>query len=273
MMYLREITSSGLEVAGSVVALGDENVVARAAIEGLVKRNGRAHELLLNLAEALETGLDLEVVVGVGLSDGADDGDVVALGADVVCPGDHGDVDIVLATNLGLGDDELDRVAVVGLVDGVVENADGLDEVADDLGLVGEVGGVCKDLAALGLELHAVTLLAALLHSRTNAGNLAVLVFHLVNVGVEHVCSAVNGRETGETLGQLAQAVQRVDVRRLSVASHGVHVKTDALDTILSHALLLNVVIGGVECHAVADEVASGLLEAVLVVDLLHGGL
>jgi hypothetical protein len=87
-------------VAGCVVALGNEDVVVRTALEGLVNRDGRAHELLLNLAEALKTGLDFEVVVGVSLRDGADDGDVVALGADVVCRGDHSNVDVVLAANL-----------------------------------------------------------------------------------------------------------------------------------------------------------------------------
>ena len=72
-------------MAGCVVALGDEDVVARAALERLVNGDGRAHELLLDLTEAIKTGLNLEVVVRVGLSNGADDGDVVTLGADVVC--------------------------------------------------------------------------------------------------------------------------------------------------------------------------------------------
>ena len=79
------LTGGGLEVAGCVVALRDENVVVRAAFERLVNRDGRAHELLLDFTEAFKTGLDLEVVVRVGLSNGADDGDVIALGADVVC--------------------------------------------------------------------------------------------------------------------------------------------------------------------------------------------
>ena len=79
------LTGGGLEVAGGVVALGDEDVVVLAALERLVDRDGRAHELLLDLAEAVETGLDLEVVVRVSLSNGADDGDVVALGANIVC--------------------------------------------------------------------------------------------------------------------------------------------------------------------------------------------
>ena len=87
-------------MAGCVVALGNEDVVVCAALKGLVNGDGRAHELLLDFTEAFKTGLDLEVVVRVGLSDSADNGDVVALGADVVCSRDHGNVDVVLAANL-----------------------------------------------------------------------------------------------------------------------------------------------------------------------------
>ena len=47
-------------------------------------RGNTDHELLLDLAETLETGGELEVVVGVCLGDGGDDGDVVSLGADAV---------------------------------------------------------------------------------------------------------------------------------------------------------------------------------------------
>jgi hypothetical protein len=42
------------------------------------------HELLLNLAKTLETGCELEVVIGVCLSNGGNNGDVVTLGADTV---------------------------------------------------------------------------------------------------------------------------------------------------------------------------------------------
>lgn len=224
-------------MAGCVVALGKEDVVARAAVERLVERDGRAHELLLDLAKAVKTRLDLKMVVRVGLSDSADDGDVVSLGADVVCTRNHGDVDVVLAADLRLRDDQLNGVAVVGLVDRVVENADGLDEVADDLGLVGEVRRVRDDLAALCLEFHAIALLATLFHGGTNARHLAVLVFDLVDVGVEHVGSTVDCRKASEALRQFTQAVQGVDVRRFAVASHGVHVKADALHTVPGHAL------------------------------------
>jgi hypothetical protein len=71
-------------VTCGVVALGHENVVVAAAANRLVQRDGRAHELLLDPAETVKTRLKLEVVVAVALSDGGDNGDVVALGADVV---------------------------------------------------------------------------------------------------------------------------------------------------------------------------------------------
>lgn len=42
------------------------------------------HELLFNLAQAVQTGLQLEVMVGRCLSNGGNNGNPVALGADVV---------------------------------------------------------------------------------------------------------------------------------------------------------------------------------------------
>lgn len=109
-----DVVGGALEVAGGVVALGDENVVLGAVIDRLVDGNGgtlvyvsrsipgkaRArheasyHELLLDRAEAVEAGLQLEVVVGSSLGDGGDDGDPVALGADVMGGRDAGDVNI-----------------------------------------------------------------------------------------------------------------------------------------------------------------------------------
>lgn len=52
------------------------------------------HELLLDLAEALDAGGQFKVVVGRGLGDGRDDGNPVALGADVMGGGNAGDVDV-----------------------------------------------------------------------------------------------------------------------------------------------------------------------------------
>lgn len=105
-----DVVGGGLEVAGGIVALRDEDVVVDTALEGLVERDwwalggvscffnrlvvGTYHELLLDPAEALKAGCELEVVVCVGLCHCGNDGDVVTLGAYVVCRRDHGDVDI-----------------------------------------------------------------------------------------------------------------------------------------------------------------------------------
>lgn len=80
------LTCGGLKVTGRVVASRDEDVVILSALERLVDGNRRSHELLLDLAETIESGLQLEVVVAVTLGNGRDNGNVVALGSYVVCP-------------------------------------------------------------------------------------------------------------------------------------------------------------------------------------------
>ena len=83
-------------MASGVVALRYEDVVIGTALNWLVEWDSRAHELLLNLSETVKTRLELEVVVSICLGDGRDNGDVVALRADVVCRRNHGNVDIYL---------------------------------------------------------------------------------------------------------------------------------------------------------------------------------
>lgn len=226
-------------------------------------------ELLLDLAETLQTSLQLDVVVCRSLGNGRDNGNVVALGADVVCRGNASDVDVVLASDLGLGNDELCRVGIAGAGQGVLQHADGLQDMADNLDLLGEVAGVTKDELGLGLELH-LGLNAA--HGGLDTNGLAALVQNLVDGGVEHVGTSVDGRQTGEALGQLAETVERVDVGGLSVASHRVSVEADTLKGLGGLSAGSEVAVVEVEGHGVADEVASASLEAELVVDILHGG-
>lgn len=71
-------------MGGSIVALGNEDVVLLAAVQRFVERNGRAKELLFNLAQTLESGFQFQVVVCISLGNSRDNGDVVALGADIV---------------------------------------------------------------------------------------------------------------------------------------------------------------------------------------------
>ena len=150
----------------------------------------------------------------------------------------------------------------------MLENADGAEDVADNLDLVGEVAGVAEDHLGAGLELH---LGLDTGHGGLDADGLAVLVDELVNVGVEHVGTAVDGGKTGEALGKLAKAVERVDVWRLAVAGDGLAVEADALDGLRGGARGIEVVVVEVEGHGVADEILGAGLEAELVKDLLHG--
>lgn len=71
-------------MGGGVVALGNEDVVVGTALQRLVERNGRSHELLFDGTKTLKARLELDVVVGVILGDSRDDSNVVALGADVM---------------------------------------------------------------------------------------------------------------------------------------------------------------------------------------------
>jgi hypothetical protein len=176
----------------------------------------------------------------------------------------------VLASNLRLGNDQLHRVAAVGLIDGVVQNADSLEQVSGDLGLAREVRRISDDLLGLGLKLHGFGLVVTVLHRRLNSGDLAVLVKHLVDVGVQHVCTAVNGRQTSETLGQLAETVERVDIWRFSVACHRVDIQADTVNCFDGGATLVDIFVGGVQSHGVTDEITGIILEAKLVVNLLH---
>ena len=86
---ISNIIGSGLEMAGSIVGLGDEDVVVGSALDWLVERNwwtltihvssqfwrlsgkeicGTYHELLLDFTKTLESRCKLKVVVCRGLS-------------------------------------------------------------------------------------------------------------------------------------------------------------------------------------------------------------
>lgn len=116
----------------------------------------------------------------------------------------------VFPANLALGNDQLARVRVVGVGQRVLEDADGAQDLANRLDLAGKVGRVANDKLGLGRKLD---LVVAVGHGGLDAHRLAIVVLDLVDVGVEHVGAAVDGRQAGKALGQLAQTVEGVDVR------------------------------------------------------------
>merc|ERR1719184_386423 len=73
---------------------------------------------------------------------------------------------------------------------------------------VTNIGRITIDLLTLGS-------LSTALH----ADNLASFVHNLLDRFVQHVGSTVDRRQTGKTLWELTQAVQRIQVGRLSISS------------------------------------------------------
>lgn len=104
-----------------------------------------------------------------------------------------------------------------------------------------------------------------------DAPGLAVLKEHLVHALVEHEGTTVDGTQTRETLRHAAQAVHRVDVRRLAVALEGVHIQLDGLCGGLGG--LLEIVIIAVQCHGVAGEGLRVGVQAKVFVQLTGGDL
>jgi len=152
--------------------------------QGTAHTKKHRHILVNNGSEKSKTGLDL--LLGVGSFDnGRNDGEIVVLFADVVRGRNTGDVDVILALDLVLGNDQLDRVAVIGVGDRTLEQADRANDAVGLVDLCGSIGGVANDLRALGN-----------LIARTDTDNLAVLVDDLVHLLVEHVGTTIDSRET-----------------------------------------------------------------------------
>lgn len=88
-----------------------------------------------------------------------------------------------------------------------------------------------------------------------------------VNRSIQHVRTAVDGTKPGEPLGQLAKAVQRIQIRALAVASQRVAVQLDALNQIGGR--FVDVVVVQVQRQGVAGEVLRVLVQPELGVQLL----
>lgn len=82
----------------------------------------------------------------------------------------------------------------------------------------------------------------AVLHGGLNTSNLVVtIVQNLIDVGVQHVGTAVDSGQTSKALWELTQTVQGVDVGGLAVASHRVDIKANSVDCLNGRTRLVNV--------------------------------
>ena len=184
-----------------VVPLGDVASILRTVTHGHHHVTD-VDKLLVDVAEKAQPRLDLQVRVG-GLDGGGDKRQVLPLGADVVRPGAPEDVHVRLPPGLFLREDDLHRVRIPAVGDGVAQDAQRPHHLSHPPGLPGEVAGIADD--KLGTSRLAVG---------GDADRAARLVVRHRHVGlVEHVRATVHRGEAGETLGELAEAVEGVDVR------------------------------------------------------------
>jgi len=252
-------------MASSIVALADEDLGLLTVIVGL-HDVADIDEPLIDGAEESESGLEFPGGITLGVLDGGSaSGDPAALRSDIVGSAHDGDVDIGATTDLLLRDDDLSALSVVGVGDGVAEDADGADDLASAVHTIGEVRGISDDELALG---DGVRLLRGL-----DTDGVTVLDDDVVDGGVEHVGTTVDGAETSKALRKLTKTIEWVEVGALGVGIAGkrVEVELHADDRLKSR--LLQVVIVEVEADSVTDEVDGVGLKAELGIELTHGHL
>ena len=109
--YVQNVQTSGLEVRGGVVRLGNEELTRRAVIIG-IKDVTDLDEPLLNGAQESQTRLNFGLRIGC-LHCCRYYGDKPALGCHLVRVAHHGDVDVRISSNLLLWDDDLRRQGVL----------------------------------------------------------------------------------------------------------------------------------------------------------------
>ena len=216
-------------------------------------------EIFVDGAEELQAGHELRRRVS-RLNRGGHKREVLALGAHVVRKRAPKHVHVALPPRLLLRDDDLDTVRVGYVGNWVAQDADGADHLSDPANLAREVARVSNHelrLCRLALGRH--------------AARLARLVVHHLRVGLgEHVRTSVHGGETREPLGQLAEAVEGVDVRAARVEpGEGLGVELDRhhhLPCGLVHERLVRL-----ERERVADEVHGVRVQAVFFEELPRG--
>jgi len=196
---IKYVVASGFEVGGGIVGGGDENLVL-GTIFNWLERVHYAHELLGNGTE--EVKCRLELLDGVAcFHGGRHNSYVLALGNYVVGEGNAPYVDIRTALHLLLRNDNLTRIGIVCIGNGVVKDADSSDDLPGLLHFVREVGWIRHHELAFG---HLALRLDSYHHS--------VFVYDLVDRFVKHICTAVNGTETSKGLRELSKPIERIDV-------------------------------------------------------------
>jgi hypothetical protein len=257
LVDVQDILRGGLEMAGSVIRSGNEDLVLGSVISWLQLVRDR-DELLLDWSQKRQSeGALLKWVISLHL--GRDNSHELTLWNDEKLGGDTHDVDIISSLDLTLWQDDLAGVLSVGAWNWVVEDTDDSGDLSDLSYLIWEVRWISDDELALGN-----------LSLGLDSNDLSVRsVDDLVDRLVKHIGSSVDSGQTGESLWKLSESITWVDERRSSsVLVEGVTVELDLADGFNSWAL--QVVIIGVESTGMSDEGLGVIIESKLLVELRH---
>lgn len=112
-------------------------------------------------------------------------------------------------------------IGIIGILDGVAEDADDANNLASLSHTVWDVAGVTDQLLAAG---H--------LSLRFYTHHLAILHDDVIHWFVQHVCSPIDGTQSGKALRQLAQAIEWVQIWALAIPGQGLTVQLDAVNSL-----------------------------------------
>ena len=258
LIECKHILNITLKVRGLIKGGRDEALVGGAIVDrGISGRHGR--ETLNDMAQQIKAGLDILLRIAL-LGQGRNDSDVDTTSGNGVGRRDGANENIILTADLRARDNDLGRLLIIGVGNRVVEETDAPNDLTGGSDrILGEVRGITDDHLGLG---HFIARLDAV-------RNAVGILEDFINVTVQHKGSTMDSAETREALGQTAKTVQGVDVRAGTVASQGVAVALQLLDS--GGSGLIEVVVVKLEAHGVRDELMRFGDKTKVNVQLSHG--
>mmetsp|Transcript_17757 Transcript_17757/g.41135 ORF Transcript_17757/g.41135 Transcript_17757/m.41135 type:complete len:365 (+) Transcript_17757:145-1239(+) len=239
---------------------GRRNVafISRAITNGF-KRCADTCEALQDGSQQMQARSDILVRRAL-LDNGRNNGNINSGSRNCQGVSNAADEDIVFAAHLWTGDDNLHRLGIGRVGNGMVENANASNKHARGLDLFSrEIRRISNDHACLG---H---LLACL-----DTSCLALIIINnLINILIQHIGTSVNGTDTRESLGKTSQSVDRINVGARSVSSKRVAVRSEVLDG--GSSRLVHVTLVQLKAHGMRNELMCFRKQTKVLVKLPHG--
>ena len=159
--------------------------------------------------------------------------------------------------NLILRNDELDRIHIVSVWDGMLKQANCTNNFADTTDFAREIRGIPDNNLGFGDFL-----------AGTDADGNTVFIDNLIDRFIQHVRAAKDGGESRKALGQLSETVEWINVWRFAITSHGIYVEQDSFHGFAGWFVEIGVV--EVQGHSMTDEILCPSFKTKLGINLVH---